>query len=174
MPMIRCFVCCVTCVKARLDVASTKFLAGTPLGDLVSNLLDSFPVLFQERVVGRKREVGMAGSLLFRLAAHRPTGSRFQSMEFYPVLWRCVFVSGYGDTVSEITQVASINLWPADAARTELTLRTGRGHKLDKTLDEWSKKELKPRKINLSEEFLAKRGWKFEALVPLGLCAGAK
>ncbi len=158
----------------KLDAASSKLLGGTPLGDLVSNLLDSFPVLFQERTVGRKREVGMARSLLFRLAARRSTGSRFQSMEFYPVLWRCVFVSGYDDTVSEITQVASINLWPADTARTELTLRTGRGHKLDKTSDEWSKKKLKPRKIKLSEEFLAKRGWKFEALVPLWLCAGAK
>ncbi len=158
----------------KLDAASAKFLAGTPLGDLVLNLFHSFPVLFQERVVGRKREVGMARSLLFRLAPHRSTGPRFQSMEFYPVLWRCVFVSGYDDTVSEIAQVASINLWPADTAQTKLTLRTGRGHKLDKTLDEWSNKELKPRKVNLSEEFLAKRGWKFEALVPLCLCAGAK
>ena len=43
----------------KLDAATTKVLGGTPLGDLVSNLLNSFPVLFQERVVGRKREVGM-------------------------------------------------------------------------------------------------------------------
>ena len=57
-------------------------------------------------------------------------------------------------------------------AQTELTLRTGRGHKLDKTPDEWSNKELKPRKINLSEEFLAKRGWKFERSFPC--CAQAQ
>ena len=158
----------------KLDAASAEFLAGTPLGGLVSNLLDSFPVLFQERVVGRKREVSVARSLLFRLAAHRSPGSRFQSMEFCPVLWRCVFVSGYDDTVSEITQIGSISLRPADSARTELTLRTGRGFKVDKTPDEWILKELKPRRVNLSEEFLAKRGWKFEALVPLWLHAGAK
>ena len=101
----------------KLDAASSKYLGGTPLADLVSNLLDLFPVLFQERVVGRKREVGMARSLLFRLATHRSTGSRFQSMEFYPVLWRCVFVSGYDDTVSEITQIARIDLWPANTHR---------------------------------------------------------
>ena len=83
-------------------------------------------------------------------------------------------VSGYDDAVSEITQIASINLRPTDAARTELTLRTGHGSKADKTLDEWLVKEIKSRKVNLSEEFLAKRGWKFEALVPLWLCAGAK
>ncbi len=158
----------------KLDATNAEILAGTPFSDLVSSLLHSFPVLFQERTVGRKREVGMARSLLFRLATHRSAGSRFQSIEFYPVLWRCVFVSGYGDTVSEITQVASINLRPADTVRTELTLRTGRGFKLDKTSDEWLAKELKPRKVTLSEEFLAKRGWKFEALIPLWLCAGAK
>ena len=157
-----------------VDATSSEFLDKIAFGGLVSILLDSFPVLFQERVVGRKREVGMARSLLFRLAAHRSAGPRFQSMEFYPVLWRCVFASGYGDTVSEITQVASINLWPADTARTTLTLRTGRGHKLDRILDEWSVKEVKPKKINLAEEFLAKRGWKFEALVPLWPCAGAR
>ena len=116
----------------------------------------------------------MARSLLFRLAAHRSPGSRFQSMEFFPVLWRCVFVSGYGDTVSEITQISSIILRPADTARTELTLRTGRGFKADRTLDEWLVKELNPRKVTLSEEFLAKRGWKFKSLVPLRLVAGAK
>lgn len=158
----------------KLEAANAEFLAGKPLGDLVSDLLHSFPVLFQERSVGRKREVGMARSLLFRLAAHRSPGSRFQSMEFCPVLWRCVFVSGYDDVVSEITQIASINLRPADTARTELTLRTRRGFKVDKTSDEWLVKELKPRKVKLSEEFLAKRGWKFEALVPLRLSAGAK
>src|ERR1039458_5397211 len=84
----------------KLDSASAGLLAERPLGDLVLELLHSFPVLFQERTVGRKREVGMARSLLFRLAAHRSPGSRFQSMEFCPVLWRCVFVSGYDDAVT--------------------------------------------------------------------------
>jgi hypothetical protein len=158
----------------KLDAASAELLAGRPYGDLVFDLLQSFPVLFQERTVGRKREVGMARSLLFRLAAHRSPGSRSQSMEFCPVLWRCVFVSGYGDAVSEITQLASISVRPAETARTELTLRTGRGFKVDKTSDEWLVKELRPRKVNLSEEFLARRGWKFEALVPLRLRTTAK
>ena len=83
-------------------------------------------------------------------------------------------MSGYDDAVSEITQIASIDLRPAGIVRSEFTLKTGRGSKLDKTLDEWLVKRLKPRKINLSEEFLAKRGWKFETLVPLRLCAGIK
>ena len=160
--------------RGKLDVANSKFIAGTSLSDLVSSLLGSFPVLFQERTVGRKREVGMARSLLFRLAPHQSSGSRFQSMELCPFLWRCVFVSGYDDGVSEITQIASINLRPAGTARVELTLRMGHGVKLDKTFHEWLVKELKPRKVNLSEEFLAKRGWKFEALVPLWVGAGAK
>jgi hypothetical protein len=30
----------------KLDSTSTKFLDRTPLADMVSNLLDSFPVLF--------------------------------------------------------------------------------------------------------------------------------
>ncbi len=109
----------------KLDAATTKFLGGTPLGDLVSNLLNSFPVLFQERVVGRKREVGMARSLLFRLAAHRSPGSRFQSMELCPVLWRCVLVSGYDDAVSEITQIASIDLRPAGIGTERVHLKDG-------------------------------------------------
>jgi hypothetical protein len=42
----------------------------------------------------------------------------------------------------------------------------GRGYKLDRTPDEWVVRPLKRQRVALSEEFLRKRGWKFQAMFP--------
>ena len=53
----------------------------------------------------------------------------------------------------------------------DLIVKLGRGFKLDRYSDQWLLKRLRPRQVVLSEELLAKRGWKFESLVQL--CAGS-
>jgi hypothetical protein len=79
-----------------------------------------------------------------------------------------VFVSAYDDVISEVTRLASIRIRPAGASAKELILKTGRGFKVDKISDQWEVRPLKPREVTLSEEFLEKRCWRFEALVPFG------
>ena len=70
------------------------------------------------------------------------------------------------DSISEITMTASIRVRPEEGASRELILKMGRGYKLDRTPDGWVLKPLQRRAVTLAEDFLSKRGWKFEALLP--------
>jgi DNA-binding transcriptional LysR family regulator len=151
--------------SGKLSAATAEFLAGVPLDDLVSDLRTSYPVLFQERSISRKREVGVARSIRLELAAHQLATSPFQAIHLLPVLWRCVLVSSYDNVISELTAISSITVRPSRTTG-EVILRMGRGYKLDRTPDEWVVRPLKRQRVALSEEFLRKRGWKFQAMFP--------
>ena len=88
-------------------------------------------------------------------------------MQLRPVLQRCLLVSAYDDLISEVTHVAGILIRPNGTGPRALVLKTGRGYKLDKDGDEWRVKQLEPKTVALSEEFLEQRGWNFELLIPL-------
>ena len=45
----------------KLDAAGAEFLAGTRLSDLQFDLRSEYPILFQERTIGRKHEMGLCG-----------------------------------------------------------------------------------------------------------------
>ena len=77
----------------KLDPAGADFLGGARLANVLPQLRSSHPVLFQERFIGRKRELGMARLLRFSLAPRQIRGSRFLSMQLRPVLQRCLLVS---------------------------------------------------------------------------------
>jgi hypothetical protein len=135
--------------------------------EFIAQIRESYPVLFQERHIGRKHEVGMAQAVRFEFSSHQPSDSLFPVVQLAPILWRCVFVSSYDNSISEVTVTKSIRARPAWRVANEAVLKLGSGFKLDKGPDGWTLKSVERRASILSNEFLRKRGWKFEVLQPL-------
>ena len=119
------------------DAENAGFLEQMSADELVSDLQETHPVLFQERSIGRKHEVGMARALRFEFSSRQSRDSLFPAVHLVPILWRCVFVSSYGNAISEITMTASVRVRPAWGVANEAVLKLGSGFKLDKTPDGW-------------------------------------
>jgi hypothetical protein len=151
--------------SGQWDPANATLLEPLSASEFTTDLRSLYPVMFQERSVGRKHEIGLARSLRFEFAVRKHPGSLFTPPCLLPVLWRCLFVSSYEESISEITITSTVRVSPASGTR-DVILKMGRGYKLDRTPDGWALKPLERRAVTLSEAFLAKRGWKFEALLP--------
>ena len=145
-----------------LDAAHAAFLDHISANDFISELRTTYPLLFQERSIGRKHEVGMALSV--RYEAHHVSDSLFLSLRLIPFLSQCIMVSSYDDVISEVTATKSVRVRPARESSNQVILKLGPGFKLDKTPDEWAVRLLKRRTVTLSADFLQKRGWNFAAL----------
>jgi hypothetical protein len=152
-----------------LDTADTSALERVSASEFIADLKTVYHVLFHERHVGRKYEVGMARSLQFELAARKTSGSLFPAVHLLPVLRNCLFVSAYDNVLGEVTSAASVHVMPQGDASGNVIVRMGRGFKLDRSPDGWVLKPLKTREVTLTEAFLAKRGWKFDAFSPFFL-----
>jgi hypothetical protein len=152
--------------SGSLDAESMVFLEQIPADELVSDLQEAYPVLFQERSIGRKHEVGMARALRFEFSSHQSPDSLFPVVHLVPILWKCVFVSSYDNAISEITTTVSIRIRPAWIVANETVVKLASGFKLDKTPDGWRAKSVERRAATLSDEFLRKRGWKFDVFQP--------
>src|SRR5438270_9491023 len=87
--------------SGQWDPANASLLEQLSAGPFIANLRNRYPVLFQERRVGRKHEVGLARSLRFEFAVRPLPGSLFTPPCLLPILWRCLFVSAYEDSISE-------------------------------------------------------------------------
>src|SRR5579883_1702238 len=146
----------------ELDQAQISTLERLSATEFVEELRSKYLVLFQERRVGHKPEIGLARSVSLELARRRLPNSRLSLFFFMPVLGQCVFVSSYDDRITEVTTVASIQVIPGGGDSFEITLRTGLGHKFDKRPDGWFLKKLKKRPVTLSEALLSARGWNFK------------
>jgi len=152
--------------SGNLDAESTAILEHVSADEFIAGLGETYPVLFQERHIGRKHEVGMARAVRFECFEHKPSNSSFPVWHLVPVLWKCVFVSAYDNAISEVTTARSVHVRPAWTAADEAVLKLGSGRKIDKTPDGWTVKSVKHRATTLSGEFLRKRGWKFDVLQP--------
>jgi hypothetical protein len=152
--------------SGTLDAAATNALERLSAANLVAELRTAYPVVFQERQVGRKYEVGLARVLQFEVVARTTHGSRFPSVIMLPVLRRCVFVSAYDDRVTELTLAGGVHVVPGRETTGKVVLKTGAGFKLDRTPDGWVLNPLKKRSVTLTEDFLSKRGWRFEVFSP--------
>ena len=109
----------------------------------------------------------MARSLKFEFAARNLSDSPFLNLHMFPILRRCLFMSSYEGAISEITVIVGIHVKPKKGRQShEVVLTTSRGFKLDRTPDGWEIKPLHKQAVALSEAFLIKKGWKFDALVP--------
>jgi hypothetical protein len=153
--------------SGNLDISSLSGLERLSARDFVSDLSALYPLMIQERHIGTRYEVGLARSRKIELAVHRNPNTLFASVSLDPVLSKCLFVSSYDDSISEITIAASLHLHPRGGTSKHVVLKMGKGLKLDRTPDGWTLKPLQRRSVTLTEEFLSKRGWQFEALLPL-------
>ena len=144
------------------DLSQTARLDAMSPVELISNLSDTYPIVFQRRQIRDKHEIGMARKISLETAARRLPGSNFSRYDIFPSIKNCVFISHYANALSEITVVTSIRVRPLGGPTLEVGLKTSRGHKLDKTPDGWIVKQLKSRSVTLSESFLLARGWNFE------------
>ena len=130
--------------------------------ELISDLSRSYPVVFQERTIRDKHEIGMARKIALETVARHVPGSVFSRYRIVRAIKHCVLVSSYGDSLSEITVLSEIRVRPKNGPSFEVAITTSRGHKLDRTPDGWSIKPLKHRSVTFSESFLLARGWRFE------------
>jgi hypothetical protein len=150
----------------RFNVAEASVLDALSARELMAELQRSYPVKFQERDIGRKHEVALARSIRYELGFGNRHISIFSPIRLLPVLRSCVFASCYGDSLSEITTATYVYVKPTRKPVKGLILKMGRGFKLDKSPDGWALNSIEGREVNLSLDFLEKRGWQFDVFVP--------
>ena len=153
------------------DVANGQDFERISAQSLIDDLKKTHPLVFQERVIGTKHEIGLAAEISHRPNLHCVPGSLFLADHGCPVLIDCYFISTYEDRISEITWADEFRIRPIHQVPAKLGLSFGRGYKLDKTIDGWTLKALLKRESELTEEFLVKRGWQFQAVASFGVSA---
>ncbi len=115
------------------DPGEIEAIAKLPADQLLSELMHLYPIVFQERGIGRKREVGLARSRRRKLVVRKLRNSLFPLVHPQFVLSRCLFVDAYDDSLSGITVTAGIRVWPKGGSRGDVVLKIGRGYALDRT-----------------------------------------
>ncbi len=145
------------------DPADVHALERTTPAELLAELDARYSIRFQERRVGRKWEVSVAHSLHFELtvAARK---SPFPMVFIVPVYRSCLFLSGEEDRITGISVATRLRVRPIRAPFQGLAVSTGPGFKLDRTPDGWHIKPITKRTVKLADDFLLKRGWRFDAL----------
>lgn len=151
------------------DAGLEAYFKQLSANDLMDALRADFPVVFQERWIGRKHEMGLAREVIYELRIRKMPQSPFSGMLLVPTLRHCFLVSAYDDAVSELTWVSRIRLKPKKGDASSVAIIFGSGTKIDKTVDGWVKKPLSRSGTPLSDEALKKHGWKFDLFQPFGV-----
>ena len=146
------------------DPADIQLIEQSLPRDFLDDLGSVYQLRFQERHLGKKWEAGVARALRFEMASISSNGSPYPMLLVIPVFRSCLFLSGEGDAITGISVATRLRAKPIHKPCKGLALTTGRGFKLDRTPDGWQLKPLEKRTVKLSDEFLQKRGWHFDAL----------
>ncbi len=96
----------------KMDIADAKMFEQIPADEFLADLRMDFPFVFQERVIGRKHEIGMA-----RKVGLTPKVQVLSNMPIFylvPTLVKCVLLSSYDDAISEVTRIPYISVDPSD------------------------------------------------------------
>lgn len=150
----------------NIDPADPLYLERVGADELIAELAAVHPVRFQERRLKNKWEVGLARSVEHRLLCRRLHQSPFLVVEFLPVLRHCLMLSGEGTAVTGWSFTPQVRLRRGTRAAREIVLATAAGFKLDRFPDGWEVKRLGRKKVQLTEDFLRQRGWRFDPLLP--------
>jgi len=154
--------------EGKLDPSGIPSFDSESAIALVTELQQKFPFVFQQRTLDGKQEIALARKVAYRLSFGKINGSLFHSVRMLPTLEGCYFISSYNDQISGVTWCRRIRVTPRSKGKKSLILAMGPGFKLDRTIDGWSMKPLRPRKTELSEKLLQERGWRFDVLPPFG------
>src|SRR5260370_8647959 len=149
-----------------LDPADTAHLEQVKADDLLADVAAQYPVRFQERRLSAKWEVGVARSLRFELKVRFFHGSPFPTSILFPILRRCLMLSGEAETVTGISASHHIIVRPIRKPFRGLALLSVRGFKIDKLPDGWNGKPLVTKTVELTEDFLRHRVWQFDLCRP--------
>ena len=141
------------------DDAVIEWLTQTAMADLVTELRRIYPIIFQERRVGRKWEISLARACLPRMRFRLPRRSVFPVAYLIPVFKDCVSVVGEGSRLTGLSLESYQSLRPA---KNGVALSGGPGYSLYSDLGEWCIKPLEKKTSVLSEELLRKYGWRFD------------
>ena len=148
------------------DPADVQFLEQTSAHEFHAHLESVYCCQFQERRLRDKWELGVARSWRFELTALSSKGSVFPLMIAVPVFRNCLFLTSEADVITGISVATRLTARPIRKPIRGLALALGRGFKLDRMPDGWRLKPLGRRTVKLTDEFLQKRGWRFESLQP--------
>jgi hypothetical protein len=149
--------------NGTFDPTEVATLEQTAKSDWLADLSSEYPHVFQERQLRHKWEVGRA-----RLVQHRATlrsyrRSLFPVLVLVPAFRDCLLVSGEGDAVTGIAAITRLTMKQITKPTKGLAISTGQGFKLDKSLDGWGIKPIAKRTVELTEDLLRKRGWRFDS-----------
>lgn len=157
--------------SGSLDAANPQFPGHLSAADFLMQVRDHYPIVFQQRTIGRKGELGLARSLQFELAVPADAEQTFPPILLFPVFRRCLLISAYDDHLSGIAMAKSVRIRPSNEHGEQLVVTIGSGYKykLDQMPDGWTLKEIPRRSTVLSEAFLRARGWQFDRLRPFAI-----
>jgi hypothetical protein len=147
------------------DAEAIQYLTSTSMKDFVSEAVADYPHLFQERQVGRKRELGLARSCHALLRWRLRRKSVFPVAYLTPVFKDCLFIVGENDRITGVSTLTRLAFRPAKKPR-RYALSSGTGFHCLLDLEEWRIKPVVRKTTILSEETLRKHGWRFD--VPFG------
>lgn len=146
------------------DPMDVQTLEQAPLHDFLAEVEAAYPVRFQERRIREKWEIGLARRLRLELASFSSNRACFPLLVMMPVFRHCLFLSGEGDAITGIGLATRLMVKPIQKPFQGLALTTGRGFKLERTPDGWDIKPLMKRTVKLTDDFMQKRGWRFDLM----------
>jgi hypothetical protein len=151
--------------KGVFGSADTAWLEQVRASQFVEELRTSrFRLTIHERSIGRKWEVSLARTLRAELT-FRPVPDATAVLPMYiPSYIDCILLNAEDDRLTGVSTLTRLTLWPVSKPVGSLTVKSGRGFKLDRAPDGWSIKAMQPRTVKLSRAFLRQRGWQFEQL----------
>lgn len=155
--------------SGSLNAEGAAFFDQFSAADFLQQVRDHYPVVFQQRSIGRKAEHGLARSLQFELTVPANGQQMFPPVHLFPVFRHCLLISTYDDYLSGIALAKTLRIRPSSSGPGPLVVTLGSGFKLDKMPDGWVLKTLARRSTVLSEAFLRSRGWQFDRMRPFAL-----
>src|SRR5713101_5200550 len=150
--------------RGILDPADTTMLGQTSASHLVDELRSVYRITFQERRIGKKREIALARSFRAELAIRPLPEAVFVSFLLVPAYLNCLMLNIEDNYLTGISRLSRLTAWAVSEPEGGLVLKSGRGFKLDKTPDGWVIKPMRKRVVKLSGEFLRVRGWRLDHL----------
>jgi hypothetical protein len=148
-----------------LDPADTALLEQVSAAQMVAELRSSFPVLYQERRIGRQWEISLARSVRAELRSPAMVAGALASFRVVHVYVNCVTLVAENDRVTGITREPRITVWAVRRPEPGLAVKSGSGFKLDLFPDGWMIQPIGgKRTVKLSEQLLRKYGWRFDLI----------
>src|SRR2546423_1629322 len=100
--------------EGTLHPADTAALEQTSATELVDELRSVYRLIFQERQIGRKREVSLAREFRAELKFRPIPDAIFACGLLVPAYVNCVMLNVEGDAVTGISRLSRLTVWAVD------------------------------------------------------------